>query len=132
MGIIEELQSAADARKASEEALRNAAHALALKVEQVAPEGVTLPRGYCVIRIRSNVGSDVFLSATGSESGFIDGIGGYLHGDFHAMVEEADYDTLLKFVDDVANGWLDELHAFLRARTDKASKGAEILSGATV
>jgi hypothetical protein len=132
MNVIEALEAAAEAHKASEEALRKAAHALACKVERIAPEGVKLPRGYRVVRIQSNVGSAVFLSAPGDESGFINGTGGYLHGDFHAMVDAASQDTLLEFADDVAEGWLDELREFLQARADKAAKGAETLSSATV
>jgi hypothetical protein len=56
MGIIEDLQAASKAQKASETALENAAGALAQTIEQVAPEGVELPRGYRVVRIKSNDG----------------------------------------------------------------------------
>lgn len=131
MGILEDLQAASQARKDSEAALKSAAYDLALLVERVAPEGVELPRGYRVVRIKSNVGWEVYLEPPDSH-GLIDGNDSYLHGDFHAWVGAATHDELLQFAEDVRDGWLDELRDFLRSRTDAAVSATSVLSNATV
>jgi hypothetical protein len=79
------------------------------------------------ISMGSNVGSATFLSVPDSDA-FVDGYGGYLHGDFHTTCEAASYDQLVEFADDVADGWLDELRSFLQARADKAAEGAKVLA----
>lgn len=90
-----------------------------------------LPRGYYVQRVRSNVGSALYLMSRSDE--WIGGqgtLGGYLHGDFHASTGEQTREGSLRFAKDVAEGWLDELSAFLEAAAAKETAAAEVLENA--
>jgi hypothetical protein len=97
--------------------------------------GVTLPRGYRVRNVKSNVGNRAFLVAepgTRDEWGnddqlWIDGTGGYLHGDFHAGIPEQTREGSLRFAKDVSEGLLNEIAAFLEDRAAENAMAAGTL-----
>src|SRR5262245_30430730 len=99
------------------------------------PINVKLPRGYKVVRVKSNVGSADFLvreSGDTDEFGYlvrqwIDGTGSFLHGDFHAEVPAQTRAGSLQFAKDVAEGLLDEIAAFLEKRAAESDAAASTL-----
>lgn len=105
--------------------LVDAAGILASWIEYNVPTGVTLPRDYKVIRIRSNVGSELFLVA-GIDT-YIDGSGGYLHGDFSCRIPAPTRSALLKLAKDVAEGWLTEIAEFLEKRAKRSNDAADTM-----
>lgn len=116
------------------EKLHEAAKTVALLIEQEAPVNVTLPRGYRVVRRRSNIGSEKYLVVGDLDKPYddgltyIDGTGGYLHGDFSCPIPNQTRAGSLQFAADVADGLLDEISAFLEAWAVEADRAAGILA----
>jgi hypothetical protein len=135
------LERAGGENSRATEKLHVAARKVADLIEGLAPVGVDLPRGYIVIRERSNVGSALFLKLYRGQdkhaaeygvnqrhSYWIDGTGGYLHGDFHCEIPNQSRDGSLMFAKDVAEGLLDEIAEFLEqraAQSDQATADLE-------
>jgi len=122
----------------ADEELSEAAGCLATWVQKQVPEGVTLPRGYRVIRVSSSVGTETFLAHgdwINDEHGnycngpreLLNAPGGYLHSDFNAPTPECSLDACEALASDVADGWLNELRDWLQARCDKATADAETM-----
>lgn len=78
------------------------------------PRGLELPRGYRLRQLRSNVGSWTRLE---NKDGALCGRGeeGYLHGDFGCWYRTS-FTAGRQLLCDVADGWLDEVTAFLAER----------------
>jgi hypothetical protein len=122
--------------------LHEAAEQVANLICDQAPVGVELPRGYCVVDQRSNIGSSTFLTrrerAEDDEYGdgdgfvtiFVNGTGGYLHGDFHCPIPRQTRDGSLAFAADIAGGLLDEIAAFIEARNAEAERAVAALDDA--
>ncbi len=117
---LKRLERAGSEHSRATEKLHTAARDVARLVKELVPVGVILPRGYEVRRIHSNVGSDLFLVAGGY---WVDGCGGYLHGDFRCPIPPQTREASLRFAEDIATGWLDELAEWLeqRAAEDEAA-----------
>ena len=134
---LKRLERAGDSQSRATEKLHKAAFAIALVIEKKVPDGVDLPRGYRVIREHSNVGSDLFLVLErGTDdygepmSYWIDGTGGYLHGDFHAKIPAQTREGSLQFAEDIATGLLDDIAEFLEQRAAKEAEATQSLEGA--
>lgn len=112
--------------------LHEAANAVALLIEQECPVGVALPRGYMVRRVRSNVGSETYLTwgdaRYDGDEVWIDGTGRYLHGDFNAAIPDQTRAGSLMFAKDIADGLLDEIAALLEALAVEADRAAGVLA----
>ena len=139
INAVKRLERAGDENSKATKKLHEAAREVAYKIEAVAPVGVLLPRGYRVERVKSNVGSDEFLTLRGDRDEYqrgeyhyywIDGCGRYLHGDFHAEVPAQTRTGSLRFAKDVAEGLLDEIAEFLEQRKAESEKAAEVLENA--
>lgn len=111
-----------------------AATIVAEEIEKNVPTGVWLPRDYKVIRHNSNIGSDLFLVQGRAQYGevhhYIDGIGGYLHGDFNCSIPPKTRTGSLKFAKDVSAGLLEEIAEFLEKRTTAEKQAASTLEAA--
>lgn len=113
---MEKLKDSASEYGGSEIELRKSTSDLAEKIVKVCPIDIELPRGYTVVNIKSNVGSADFLQTEDYE--YIDGIGKYLHGDYHAWIGEPSLESVETFVNDVKTGLLDEIREFLLKQSD--------------
>ena len=117
INALKRLERAGASNSKSTKKLFEAAETAAHAIKQIVPEGVELPRGYCVIEHKSNVGYASFLvHGSEEESEYIDGIGTYLHGDFHCEIPAQTRRGCLEFAEDIASGLLDEIAAFLEQR----------------
>jgi len=117
--------------------LHEAACEVAEAIEKVVPAGVKLPRGYRKVERKSNISSSEFLvkevrcdrddpdDRYGWKSYYIDGTGGYLHGDFNARIPAQTREGSLLFARDVAEGLLDEIAEFLEQRAGTADAAAD-------
>tara|TARA_Y100000310_G_scaffold208417_1_gene209011 strand:+ start:347 stop:763 length:417 start_codon:yes stop_codon:yes gene_type:complete len=127
------LERAGQEHSRTTQKLRNAAVVLAAHVCTIVPEGVGLPRGYRVARLRSNVDSELFLEAPWrsdeweESAPLLNATGGYLHGDFSMPLPIVTRDDVLRFAGDVAGGWLTELAEWLERRCDTAQAAAKVL-----
>lgn len=129
---IARLQRAGDENSKATKKLHEAARNVADLIEQNAPVNVTLPRGYKVLRYKSNVGSQLFLKSGHTDEygdgDMVDGCGCYLHGDFNCWIPAQTRECSLQFARDVAEGLLDEIAAFIEARKTESEKAAETLN----
>lgn len=135
INAVKRLERAGSENSRATQKLFEAAAKVAELIENMVPVGAELPRGYYVKKVRSNLGSALFLchevmGEYGPEIRYVDGIGGYLHGDFHCHVPSQDRATVMKFAEDVAGGLLDEIAEWLEARATKADVAAEVLENA--
>ena len=137
MSSLKRLERAGSESSRATQKLHEAASEVPLAVQKMVPEGVELPRGYTVRRVHSNVGSECFLTYYGETAEmeapddlYVDGCGGYLHGDFHCPIPSQTRETSMHFARDIAEGWLDEVAAFLEQRAAKATSAAEGLNHA--
>ena len=135
INAVKRLERAGSENSRATKKLFDAARKVAELIEDQVPAGVKLPRGYYVKRISSNIGSAEFLCCEvvgeyGPENRYVDGIDGYLHGDFHCWLPGQDRDTVLKFAEDVATGLLGEIAEWLEARAAKAAEAAGVLENA--
>jgi len=140
INAVKRLERAGSEHSRATQKLYEAAREVASLIEAQVPAGVKLPRGYYVKEICSNVGCADFLcikipleyagTQHYEETRYIDGIGRYLHGDFHCWVPGQDRATVLKFAEDIADGLLDEIAEWLEARAAKAEQAAEVLENA--
>lgn len=105
--------------------LFQAATAVAELIEEVAPVGVTLPRGYKVVERRSKLAPCLFLVNKDGE--YIDGIGQHLHGDFHCWIPEQRREVILDFAADIADGLLNEIADFIEQLAMESNKATEVL-----
>lgn len=138
MGAIESILNARTSLEAAWKALRDSAASIAELIESAVPLDCELPRGYRVVLVRSNVGSGRFLvKGDPSEPGgyceddeptWVDGIGGYLYGDFHCEVPSPTPEGLIEFADDVEGGLLDEIAEFLRHRAESMRASGDSLA----
>jgi len=128
---LKRLERAGNENSRATQKLFKAANDVAAFIEEAVPFECELPRGYRIEKVRSNVGSASFLVKEG-EFGcdYIDGIGGYLHGDFHCWIPEQKRSAILQFAEDIATGLLDEIAEFLEKRADKSLSAAEVLTDA--
>jgi len=146
MNSLQRLQRAGDNGSKATKKLHEAAEAVAdeicKSVYRAKAVGVRLPRGYRVRNVKSNVGNNDFLVYDPTKSSgdewdsypdeiWIDGIGSYMHGDFHCWIPEQTREGSLRFAKDIAEGLLDEIAAFLEARDAEAEKAATALDAAT-
>jgi hypothetical protein len=135
---LNRLQRAGDEGSKATAKLHEAASDVARKIREIAPEGVRLPRGYMVLRVRSNISSTTRLvKETGekdqwgeSQLLWIDGDGTYLHGDFNAEIPAQTRAGSLAFAKDIAEGLLDEIAAFLEAEAAKDVAATSALEAA--
>ena len=138
ISAVKRLERAGDENSKATKKLHEAAKTVAYLIEAQAPVGVKLPHGYSVERVKSNVGSDEFLTVPHDkvnefgerEYFWIDGCGRYLHGDFHAQVPGQTRAGSLKFAKDVAEGLLDEIAEFLEKRKEESESAATVLEQA--
>ncbi len=131
---VKRLERAGDENSKATKKLHDAAATVAEIIERVAPLGVSLPRDYRVTRVRSNIGSDVFLLGGKAQYGdaefWVDGIGRYLHNDFNCDIPAQTRSGSLKFAKDVAEGLLDEIAEFLEKRKQDSEQAATVLEQA--
>lgn len=132
INALKRLQRAGSETSQSTEKLHEAVRVLASHITRLVPDGVELPRGYRAMVVASNVGGETFLTLPSEDRDewtgergvvYVDGLGGPLHGDFRCEIPAQTRKTSLAFAADVADGWLDELAAWLEARgaEDKAA-----------
>jgi len=134
INAVKRLERAGSEYSRATQKLYEAAREVATFIENQVPVGVKLPRGYYVKRIYSNISSEKFLcrdmvGENGLETCYIDGIGGYLHGDFRCCIPRQNRTAILKFAEDIANGLLDEIAEWLEARTAKTNDSIKIFEG---
>lgn len=132
INAVKRLERAGSESSRTTEKLFEAATKVAEIIEKQVPVGVILPRGYKVVRVKSNVSSEIFLAVVDSwncecVTGYIDGIGRYLHGDFSCWIPEQKRDIILQFAKDIANGLLDDIAEFLENRSKEENNFADIL-----
>lgn len=137
INALKRLERAGSAISRATQKLFEAASIVAAEIEDACPTNVRLPRGYRVERYRSNVGAEYFLTHDAGldeygcqRSDFVDGTGGYLHGDFSCPIPAQTRRGVMRFAEDIATGLLDEIAAFLEARTKEAEEKAMILKEA--
>lgn len=135
INAVKRLERAGSENSRATKKLHDAVRIVADLICDRAPVGVDLPRGYRVVRIRSNVGSANFLEVDGGEDEFgeptsdlVDGDGGYLHGDFHCPLPAQTRETSLQFAADVADGLLDEISEMLEQRATQTLAHAASLA----
>ena len=132
---LKRLERAGQGHSKATQKLHAAAADLAYQIEQIVPEGIEMPRGYTVRYVQTGVGGEYFLTRAVFEDGewkeqYIDGFGGYLHGDFSCWIPAQTRETSLAFASDVATGWLDELAVWLESRSAEAEKAEAVLRAA--
>lgn len=135
VAAVARLEKAGQENARATKRLHEAATIVAEWIEDHVPARVTLPRGYRVAIVKSNVGSCKFLVGStgehdewGEPVGFyVDGTGSYLHGDFHAWVDSQTRDGSLKFARDVADGLLTEISEWLEKRATESDAAAATL-----
>jgi hypothetical protein len=137
INAVKRLERAGDENSKATKKLHQAAATIAELIEKTVPVGIKLPRGYKVIRVRSNIGSDVFLGHdfrdnmyTDWPETWIDGIGRYLHNDFNCNIPAQTRAGSLKFAKDIAEGLLDEIAEFLEQRKAEADQATIVLEQA--
>ena len=141
---LKRLERAGSERSRATEKLREAAAAVALEIIRHVPPGVELPGWYVVRRLTSNVGSEFFLVLPGfhepgswenggpeSADAYIDGTGGYLHGDFSCSIPAPSRAALLRFAADIAGGLLGEIADFIEKRNAEDARATECLEDAS-
>ena len=131
---LERLEKAGTACRDSLAHLEEAAATIAAKIIGACPVGVQLPRAYRIDRVRTNVGSELFLtceSSTSEEIDWIDGYGGYLHGDFNSFVPGPTRRGLIQFASDIRSGLLNEIADWLEKREAEARECSAALNGGT-
>ena len=105
-------------------------------IEDHVPAGLELPRGYRLRMVRSNMGLAKFLTLPFvMQTKFqpvdceywIDGVGGYLHGDYYCGIPGQTREGSLQFAKDVGEGLVEEISQFLENRAKQSDEAAEIL-----
>ncbi len=105
-------------------------------IEDHVPAGVELPRGYRLRLVRSNMGLVKFLTLpfvmqTKFEpvncEYWIDGVGGYLDGDYYWGIPGQTREGSLQFAKDVGEGLVQEISQFLEDRAKQSVQAAGIL-----
>jgi hypothetical protein len=105
-------------------------------IEDHVPAGLELPRGYRLRTVRSNMGLAKFLTLpfvmqTKFEpvdcEYWIDGVGGYLHGNYYCGIPGQTREGSLQFAKDVGEGLVEEISQFLENRAKQSDEAAEIL-----
>jgi hypothetical protein len=118
VNALKRLERAGSESSRATEKLMGAAVDVAVAIEKACPAelvGQDLADGYIVTRVRSSVGSDLFLVRGPEEDGYgdspewIDGNGSYLHGDFNAWIPDSTRAGVLQFAQDIASGLLDRI-----------------------
>jgi hypothetical protein len=117
------------------EKLHQAAVTIAGLIEEQVPCDVDLPRGYRVVRIKSYIDVAKFLVKSGVDGCqpedwkeyWIDGSGGYLHGDLSCFIPAQTRAGSLQFATDIAEGLLNEITEFLEKRAMEAETAAKEL-----
>jgi hypothetical protein len=135
INAVKRLERAGSENSRATQKLFEAASKVAGLVEKMAPDSVKLPRGYKVIYASANIGGCHFLIRGDEEeenADFIDGIGEYLYGDFNCFIPNQTRRSVLKFAEDIAGGWLDEVAAFLEERAKKSDENSETLDSANL
>jgi len=131
---LKELERAAEGRKVALGRLRRAANEVAALIEEVAPVGVDLPRGYRVVEIETRSGlRERFLDYYPGglrPPVYIDGVGEYLGGDLDCYVPAPSREALLQFAQDIASGLLEEIAALLEGMKTEEERAANTLEGA--
>jgi hypothetical protein len=127
MDAIEALRRLEEAGKASARAtrrLREAATVLAASVKEAVPEdlhGHALPRGYRVRRRNTGSGPATYLCLGDIDAKYIDGPA---DGPGSCVAPPASRAAIVAFARDVADGWLEELSAYLEACRDADAEAA--------
>ena len=132
---LKRLERAGSEHSRATEKLHEAVRVVARLVEEIVPDGMELPRGYQVRAVSSNVGTETFLTRWGyagedyDEPGdaYVDGTGGYLHGDFSCPIPAQSRGVSLAFAHDVATGWLTELAEWLEKRAAEDAEATATL-----
>lgn len=131
---VKRLERAGSANSKATDKLREAASNLAEWIADRVPTSVELPRGYMVSRLRSGVGSRLFLETPGkpgeygtSYSEYLNGFGGCLHGDFTCPTPKPSREAVLQFAKDVSEGLLDEITEWLEKRAKEDAEATETL-----
>jgi hypothetical protein len=105
-------------------------------IEDHVPAGLELPRGYRLRMVQSNRGWAKFLTLpfvmqTKSEpidcEYWIDGVGGYLHGDVRCGIPGQTREGSLQFAKDVGEGLVEEISQFLEDRAKLSDQASAIL-----
>lgn len=144
INAIARLERAGSENSRATKKLNSAAITVADLIERTVPVGVVLPRGYRVRKIKSNVGTALYLvrhAGTDKEAeqqfgvkipfeDWIDGTGGYLHGDFNCEIPAQSRRGSLQFAQDVSEGLLDEIAEFLEQRAQESEQRALLLEQA--
>lgn len=90
--------------------------------------GEWLPRDYRVVCHRSNVSRAYFLvRETESENYYIDGLGGYLHGDLGTWIPGQKREGSLLFAKDVSDNLLGMIAQHIEESMAKITTAADIL-----
>jgi hypothetical protein len=105
-------------------------------IEDHVPAGLELPRGYRLRMVRSHLGWAKFLTLpfvmqTQSEpidcEYWIDGVGGYLHGDVSCGIPGQTREGSLQFAKDIDEGLVEEISQFLEDRAKLSGQASAIL-----
>lgn len=122
---IERLNRAGAENSRATQKLHEAAGDVAQLIINIVPRATVLPRGYEVIRRKTNVGSADYLVNTHEE--YVDGDGCYLHGDFNCWIPARNRETSLLFAKDIAEGLLEEITVWLESRKLESEQAAEVM-----
>lgn len=132
---VARLNRAGDENSKATKKLHLAVSVVAGLIEDSCPLNVSLPRGYMVVKFKSNVGSARFLRTNHVDeydyNEYVDGLGSYLHGDFNTYIPAQTREVSLKFARDVAEGLLDEISDFLEARKAESLQSVQALEAST-
>lgn len=136
LAAVKRLEKAGEENSQATARVHKASAWVAKWIEDHVPAGVELPRGYRLRMVRSNMGLAKFLTLpfvmqTQFEpvdcEYWIDGVGGYLHGDYYCGIPGQTREGSLQFAKDVGDGLVDEISQFLEDRAKQSVQAAEIL-----
>ena len=133
INALKRLDRAGDENSKATEKLKVAASEVADRIIGTVPIGVSLPRNYTAVRCRSNVGTCEYLikDYEGTREEWINGYGGYMHGDFNCWIPDQTRQGVLQFARDVSEGLIDEIAKFLEKRKRESESGEKVLTKIT-
>ncbi len=136
LAAAKRLEKAGKENSQATERMHKATAWVASWIEDHVPAGLELPRGYRLRMVRSNLGLAKFLTLPFvMQTKFqpvdceywIDGIGGYLHGDLYCGIPGQTREGSLQFAKDISEGLVEEISQFLEDRAKLSDQASAIL-----
>jgi hypothetical protein len=136
VAAVKRLEKASEENSKATARMHKASAWVAKWIEDHVPAGVELPRGYRLRMVQSNKGLAKFLTLpfvmqTKFElvdcEYWIDGVGGYLHGDSYCGIPGQTREGSLQFAKDVGEGLVEEISQFLEDRAKQSVEAAGVL-----